>query len=183
MCASAPLKLFPMCITSLIGASIIKWKQSNHREASGETILPDASWFLQKFARENRFLSILCSSLSNPSVGKQKSAGTVSVKETFTQWYLPSASDIASQRYSPAASDIFAAQMWMAGHPHPFRFALFCRGGSPCPPDNFHLLCVNNNSCGVLLYYVSNTIGGKAVGFSPAKAVSYKLKNATAKYK
>ena len=23
-----------------------------------------------------------------------------------------------------------------------YRFALFCRGGSPCPPDNFHLLCV-----------------------------------------
>lgn len=33
------------------------------------------------------------------------------------------------------------------------------------------------------LYYVSNTIGGKAVGFSPARAVSYKLKNSTTKYK
>ena len=33
------------------------------------------------------------------------------------------------------------------------------------------------------LYYSSNTISGKAVGFSPAKGVSYKLKNATAKYK
>ena len=41
----------------------------------------------------------------------------------------------------------FALQ-YFSGTPF-FRFALFCRGGSPCPHDNFHLLCVNNNSCGV----------------------------------
>ena len=33
------------------------------------------------------------------------------------------------------------------------------------------------------LYYVSNNIGGKAVGFSPAKTISYKLKNSITKYK
>ena len=66
----------------------------------------------------------------------------ISVKETFTQWYSPAASDIASQWYCASHSDIFAAQMWMAGHPHPFRYALILWGGSPCPPDNFHLLCV-----------------------------------------
>ena len=43
--------------------------------------------------------------------------GTVSVKVPFTQWYSPAASDIASQWYCASHSDIFAAQMWMAGHP------------------------------------------------------------------